>query len=541
MEYQGYNYYEDWEEAEAFGTDDFVSHEPYLDDKDGRFQDGVNYEEFYQSYDEIDEEYPMRNYQERDEDEVGSVPEDDRELYYDENTSLRHGWTERRKVQVTFDNDPRSRRIYYVNCLTDFKVSGYFYNEEDDTVYPEYGETLEEDEPAAEESGGCEESEEFQNKEEEGYVSRWERSEAKRLEDIRRRDKEYEIEKSQGNQVRQKIIDKENDGTEDIFINNLRLLRQDMAKFEKIVQQIKEENMAHKKNKEEREIMMLKVDLEERDGIESSERKKATDENKRGIMCSVAVYKRDENEVSYIINPDVAKQWVALIAKAQESDTVLCDTVQEDKHLPMEQGIIKMKIAEQEKIIVPEECIGELVQRIHIWMAHAGERIMDDFITRYFCGFKIKRIVRQIIVCCEICKRNNDTRGELFQKEIQYPITEGEYNIGINVIRLTARKGSMKFISIIINLNDGYSKLYLSDGMNVHLMKNLQTLLDIVRFSTPASTMPALSCCVPGGDARPAPIRDSSLYSFASQHRLSIWSSLRTTRPRDSLRPSAAS
>lgn len=44
---------------------------------------------------------------------------------------------ERRRVLVTFDNDPQRRRFYYVMCIKGYSVRRYHYDKEDE-VYPEY-------------------------------------------------------------------------------------------------------------------------------------------------------------------------------------------------------------------------------------------------------------------------------------------------------------------------------------------------------------------------------------------------------------------
>lgn len=64
--------------------------------------------------------------------------EDNHEPYDIEGVTSGKGQTIQRRVQVTFNKDPSTRQIYYVNCLSGLKVCKYYYDEDQDKVYPKY-------------------------------------------------------------------------------------------------------------------------------------------------------------------------------------------------------------------------------------------------------------------------------------------------------------------------------------------------------------------------------------------------------------------
>lgn len=83
--------------------------------------------------------------------------------------------------------------------------------------------------------------------------------------------------------------------------------------------------------------------------------------------------------------------------------------------------------------------------------------------SKQFCGLGIKQAVQTALDKYEICKMNSQRlRPEAVEKI--YPMIEKRSSIGINILKLPIGNEPLKYIIIIINLFDGYSRLYTKES-----------------------------------------------------------------------------
>lgn len=164
-----------------------------------------------------------------------------------------------RRVQVTFDKDPTTRREYNVTCVKGLRVVGYEYNEKYDEVYPEYEQPrqhwrrrhyedyLYEDQMTTEESSRDEELNYY--KEKRNYTKEWEEFEAERLglikQETRQRQDDIRVK-----QPRDELNNKRNASEDDALGRQIRSLEREIAMCMKILRLRREENMKSSDNEE---------------------------------------------------------------------------------------------------------------------------------------------------------------------------------------------------------------------------------------------------------------------------------------------------
>lgn len=98
-------------------------------------------------------------------------------------------------------------------------------------------------------------------------------------------------------------------------------------------------------------------------------------------------------------------EWVRIIKQSQEQDERLQQlTERYPESIIRREELIRARIREGDRIILPEKIIWKIARKVHEFLIHFGTEKVLEFMNKYFVGFNFDRIIKDVVASCEICQ-----------------------------------------------------------------------------------------------------------------------------------------
>lgn len=150
---------------------------------------------------------------------------------------------------------------------------------------------------------------------------------------------------------------------------------------------------------------------------------------------------------SVILNELVIKKWIQEIQQGYSEYINKFHDLHKQLAWVEIDGIIKTRVGQLWKILIPSEKLCEFVKKVHVWLAHASEWILKDFITNNSSSIDVSQAVSNVINECRECNAKQVSESDA----CVYPILNNIGDVGLSIIAIPRNRQNIKFCLFCIS------------------------------------------------------------------------------------------